>query len=127
MAINYSGTTMGTFTLVQKRDDEATPRKYKIQLRKSNCLACFMHIAKIENKENPKMCWRHTLVMFFADEQHLKNCMKEEGRDNFFERVFDGKLENIKLNLYHKECNTLLKYMVRDGLEVKCYYKEDNK
>lgn len=26
-----------------------------------------------------------------------------------------------------KESNTLLKYMVRDGLKVKCYYKEDKR
>ena len=127
MAIRYSGTTIGTFTLVQQRKDEDKPRKYKIQIRKANCLMCAIHVHKIENPENPKMCWRHDLVMFFNDEQHLKNCIKihEKEEGSFFENLFTGKLTDIKLNLFHKECNTLLKYMVRDGLKVQCYYKED--
>ena len=120
MAICYNGKMLGTFTLVQQRKDEEKSRKYKIQIRQSNCLACFLHIYKFENKENPKLCWKHNLVMFFSDERHLKNCLKE----HTFEDLFCGKLKGIKLNLYYKECNTLLKYMVRDGLEVKCYYKE---
>lgn len=121
MAIHYSEKTIGSLTVVQQRKEEEKPRKYKIQIRQSNCLACFLHVYKFENKENPKLCWMHELVMFFADEKHLKNCLKE----NKFEDLFVGKLENIKLNLFHKECNVLLKYMVRDGLEVKCYYKEN--
>lgn len=124
MAIHYSGTTIGTFTLVQQRKDEDKPLKYKIQIRKANCLMCAIHVHKIENPENPKMYWHHDLVMFFHDEQHLKNCIKNVGKKDFFENMFSGKLANIKLNLFHKECNTLLKYMVHDGLKVKCYYKE---
>ena len=138
MAIHYSGTTIGTFTLCQKKeetvggkvvdikDSKGRPvyNKFKIEIRKSNCLMCAIHVSKIENPENPKLCWRHDLVMFFNDEQHLKNCVKSVGKNNFFENIFTGKLTDIKLNLFHKECNTLLKYMVRDGLKVKCYYKE---
>jgi hypothetical protein len=81
MAIYYSGTTIGSFTLVQQRKDEDKPRKYKIQIRKANCLMCAIHVHKIENPENPKMCWRHDLVMFFNDEQHLKNCIKNVGKN----------------------------------------------
>ena len=125
MAIRYSGTTIGTFTLVQRRKDEEKPRKYKIQIRKANCLMCAIHVRKIDNPENQKLCWRHDLVMFFNDEQHLKNCIKSVGNKDFFNNLFTGKLTDIKLNLFHKECNTLLKYMVRDGLKVKCYYKEE--
>lgn len=37
------------------------------------------------------------------------------------------KVTKVKLNLFYKESKTLLKYMVRDGLKVECYYKEPNK
>ena len=123
MAIHYSGKTIGTFTLVQQRQDEEKPRKYNIQIRKSNCLMCVIHVYRIDNPDNPKLCRRHELTCFFVDESHLKRCVKHER----FSSYFNGTLTNIKLNLYYKEMNTLLKYMVRDGLKVKCYYKEDKK
>lgn len=123
MAIHYSGKTIGTFTLVQKRQDEEKPRKYNIQIRKSNCLMCAIHVYKFDNPDNPKLCWRHELVCVFMDEPHLKRCLKDE----HFSSYFYGEVTNIKLNIYHKEMMTLLKYLVRDGLKVKCYYKEDKK
>lgn len=125
MAIRYSGKTIGTFTLVQQRKDEEKPRKYRIQIRQSNCLMCAIQVYKFDNKENPKLCWKHELVIFFTDERHLKNCLKNhEEKSGFFNDIMMGKLENIKLNLFYKECNVLLKYMVKDGLKVTCYYKD---
>lgn len=121
MAINYSGTTIGTFVLVQKNKDEEKPRRYKIQIRQSNCLMCAIHVYKFDNPENPELCWKHELVCFFLDEAHLKRCVK----DKRFSSYFSGTLTNIKLNLFYKECKTLLKYMIKDGLEVTCYYKKD--
>lgn len=133
--IHYYGNNIGTFTLWQKRDDcegdavDANGRpvynKFKIQIRKSNCLMCAIHVHKVDNPKNPKLCWRHDLVMFFVDERHLKNCLKDYEQGFFFKNLFSGELHNIRLNLYHKECQTILKYMVRDGLRVSCYYKED--
>ena len=140
MAIRYSGVTIGTFTLYQKREESVDGNwidvkddkgrqvynKFKIQIRASNCMACFLHISKIDNPKNPKMCWRHQLVAFFADERHLKNCMKDYKKDAF-KGIFSGELRNIKLNIYYKEMLTLAKYMARDGLNVTCYYKEPKK
>lgn len=122
MAIHYNGNTIGTFTLVQKTDKEEKPRKYKIQIRQSNCLMCAIHVYKFDNPDNPKLCWKHELVCFFADESHLKRCLKSEN----FSSYFNGIITNVKLNLFYKECNTLLKYMVKDGLKVTCYYKQIN-
>lgn len=121
MAIHYSGKTIGTFTLVRKWGDEEKPRKYKIQIRQSNCLMCAIHVYKFDNPENPKLCWRHELVCFFVDESHLKRCVKAAR----FSSYFGGTITNVKLNLFYKECKTLLKYMIKDGLKVTCYYKED--
>ena len=69
----------------------------------------------------------HQLINFLHDEQHLKNIVKEE-KENIFARMFSAnRIDKVELNLYYKESNTLLKYMVRDGLKVKCYYNEEKK
>lgn len=120
MALHYSGVTMGTFTLVQNLKEE---KKYRIEIRQGNCLAIFLYVYKIKEPEDPKRPWMHQLVNFFASEQHLKNCVNELGKD-VFRTCFSGELKNIRLNLYHKECQILLKYMVRAGLRVHCYYKD---
>lgn len=140
MALNYTGTIIGTLTLCQKREETVNGElvevkdekgrqvynKFKIQIRASNCMACFLHVCKIDNPQNPKLCWRHDLVMFYADEQHLKNILKRYKKDAF-NGMFSGILKNIKLNIYYKEMQTLAKYMAKDGLEVTCYYKEPQK
>ena len=140
MAIHYSGTTIGTFTLCQKReetvdgklievkDEKGRPmyNKFKIQIRASNCFATFLHIYKKDNPENPKLCWVHQLVMFFANERHLKNILKDYKKDAF-NGMFSGELKNIKLNIYYKEMFTLARYMAKDGLNVQVYYKEPKK
>lgn len=121
MALRYNENIMGTITIAQQRENEDKPRKYKIQIRQGNCLAVFLHVYK----EDPKMCWVHHLVNFFADEQHIKNCEKNFASHDCLD-FFMGKIVSVKLNLYYKESNILLKHIVKHH-EVKCYYKEDNK
>ena len=125
MAVVYNGNTMGVVYIEQQGGGEEKPRKYKIQIRQGNCLAVFMHIYKFKNLEDPKKCWMHQLVNFLANEQHLKNIVKEEKENIFAWMLSANKITKVKLNLFYKESNTLLKYMVRDGLKVECYYKED--
>lgn len=126
MPLRYSSTTIGTFTLVQQREDEEKPRKYKIQIRQGNCLAVFLNIYKQEKPEDPKRPWVHDLVCFFVDEAHIKRCMRDY-KENFWYSVLWGKLERIRLNMYYKENKILLKYFVKDGYNVQCYYKEPKK
>ena len=140
MALRYSGVTIGTFTLYQKREEYVNGEwtdvkdekgrqvynKFKIQIRASNCMACFLHVSKVDNPTTPELCWRHELVMFYADEQHLKNIMKDYKKDAF-NGMFSGVLKNIKLNIYYKEMQTLAKYMAKDGLKVQIYYKAPKK
>lgn len=127
MAIRYNGNTMGVVYIEQQRNGEEKPRKYKIQIRQGNCLAVFLHIYKQENPEDPKRPWVHQLMNFLGDEQHLKNIVKEKKTDVFSYMLSADWIDKVELNLFYKESNTLLKYMVRDGLKVKCYYKEDKK
>ena len=114
--------------LVDEKDEKGRQvyNKFKIQIRRGNCLAVFMHIYKDSEPKDTERPWVHELVSFFADEQHIKNILKEYKKDAF-KGVFWGDLKNIRLNMYYKECNTLLKYFVRDGLKVQCFYKEPKK
>ena len=141
MAIEYNGTVIGRLTLCQarreKNDDgkyvevkdekgRTVYNKYPIQIRDGNCMAIFLHIYKQEKPEDPKWPWVHQLQSFLIDEDHLKNVIKER-KQNVFEYILNGKLKNIRLNIYYKDMLTLAKYMTRDGLEVKCYYEEPKK
>ena len=99
--VSYNENLMGAMTITQKTN------QYTIQIRQGNCLAVFIH----ESKEYV------TLYSFFADEQHLKNIIKAD------KKPFWDEVTNIRLNLRYKECNTLLKYFVRSGYEVSCYYE----
>lgn len=120
MPLCYSANTMGTFTLVQNGN------KSKIQIRQGNCLAIFLNIYKEKEPQDPDKPWVHQLVSFFVNEQHIKNC-KKDIKTNLFKKLFGGDLKNIRLNMYYKECETLLKYFIKDGYKVQCYYKENKK
>lgn len=115
---------MGTFTLVQEKDGKK--KSFPIQIRRGNVLAIFMHVYKDEHPQDPARPYVHQLMSFFCDERHIKNILKDCKKD-LFKELFWGDIKNIKLNMYYKECNTLLKYMVRDGLKVQCYYEEPSK
>lgn len=142
MAIQYNGTTIGRLTLCQARREKnengeyaevkdakgrTVYNKYPIQIRDGNCLAIFLHIWKDPEPEDPERPWHHDLQSFLIDEQHLKNVIRARGEGNLFEYILNGKLRNIRLNIYYKDMLTLARYMTRDGLKVTCYYKEPKK
>lgn len=116
--IRYDSTTIGTMVLKQGE------KRFKLQIRKGNCLAVIINVRKADEeelKEHPDGKYIHTLYTFYADEQHLKNMMKMYGN------VLADKVVSIELNLFYKENYTLLKYFVKSGHKVKCYYKEEEK
>lgn len=123
MPLNYNGTTIGKIRIAQEH--EGKRYHYEIQIRQGNCLAVAVHIRKLTDEEkakSPGMRYRHTLWTFWGDEQHMKNIIKNEGDIFFGEEV-----TSIELNMYYKECWTLLKYFTKSGHAVKCYYKEPKK
>ena len=116
MALSYNGTTIGKIVIKQGEN------KFPLQIRQGNCLAVVINVRKAteeELKEQPEGKCIHTLYTFFADEQHLKNMMKMYGN------VLADEVVSIELNLFYKENYTLLKYFVKSGYRVKCYYKEE--
>lgn len=116
--LHYYETKLGEVTV--KQGDE----KFKVQIRQGNCLAVFVYIRKATEEElakNPDGKYYHMLYSFFADEKHCKNMMKEYGN------VLGTDVVNVKLNMYYKESWTLLKYFVKSGYKVHCFYKEPKK
>ena len=107
---------------VQNRNGES--HKFEIQIREGNCLAVFLYVYKNEHPTDPSKPWVHQLVNFLSDTQHLRNIVKSQKKDVFSYILSADSIESVKLNLFYKESNTLLKYMVKDGLTVECFYKE---
>lgn len=117
MALTYSSEMLGTLTIKQHN------RNFKIDIRRGNCLAVFVYVRKNPDSTGKHDKYIHTLWNFFADEQHIKNCEKSYGDPL---DIFMGEIVSVKLNLFYKESNILLKHIVKHH-EVKCYYKENKK
>ena len=118
MALTYTGTTIGKIVI---KDAIRKDKKWNLQIRTGNCLAVIIHSRKCteeELKENPKGKYVHTLYSFFVDGKHLQNILKSKGKVLFDDVV------SIELNMFYEENYTLLKYFVKSGYKVKCYYKE---
>lgn len=116
MALTYTGTTIGKIIIKQGK------QKFNLQIRQGNCLAVIINVRKAteeELKEHPEGKYIHTLYTFYADEQHMKNMMKS------YDKVLFDEVVSIELNMFYKENYTLLKYFVKSGYKVKCYYKEE--
>lgn len=116
MSLTYTGTTIGKIIIKQGE------QKFNLQIRQGNCLAVIINVRKAteeELKEHPEGKYIHTLYTFYADEQHMKNMMKS------YDKVLFDEVVSIELNMFYKENYTLLKYFVKSGYKVKCYYKEE--
>ena len=98
--ITFSEELLGTMIIKQSE------REYKIEIRRGNCLAVFVHEREDE----------YHLYNFYVDESHIKRIIKSNDR-----LLFDD-VVSCRLNLRYKESLTLAKYIVKDGVEVVCYY-----
>lgn len=108
--LTYTEELLGKIKIKQKEN------VFEIEIRKGNCLAVFIHVGKNQKGETI-----HTLYNFYADEQHLKNIIKNDKKI-----IFDEVLE-IELYMAYKESYTLLKYFVESGYKVLCYKEINNK
>ena len=114
--ISYDSTTIGTMVLKQGN------KRFKLQIRKGNCLAVIIYVRKLTDEEmleNPGSKYMHTLYDFYLDGKHLMKRLKKDGD------VLGKDIVDVELNLFYEESQTLLKYFVKSGHKVKCYYKEE--
>ena len=110
MAIQYNGNTMGIITIDQNGQE------FVLQIRQGNCLAVIIH----SNKEQDGT-FTHTLMQFFADEEHLKRMCKAVDKGEEKSPIFYD-VKSIRLNMRYKECSKLLKHLVK-YYEINCYYE----
>lgn len=114
--IRYDSTTIGTMVLKQGG------KRFTLQIRKGNCLAVIIYVRKLteeEMLENPGSKYMHTLYDFYLDGKQLNKRLKKDGD------VLGKDIVDVELNLFYEESHTLLKYFVKSGHKVKCYYKEE--
>lgn len=114
MAISYTGTTIGT--IVIKQDD----RRFKLQIRQSNCLMCIINVYKTEEQKRTRKGCMHQLMGFFIDEDHLKRYLKEHA----FSSMFYGSVEKIELNSYYKDAQRIIKMFLRYPIDFNVIYRK---
>lgn len=118
--LNYFKNTIGFVSGKIKTSDEEIQFKY--QIRQGNCLGVMINTRQAtekEIKESPEVKMYDELIMFYVNEQHLKNMVK----DNV--DLLPYGTNYIGLNLYYNEAKTLLKYFTRAGFVVECYYRKE--
>lgn len=99
---------MGKLTVRQKG------KKFNVNIYSGNALAIFI----CEYKQNDEEIY--VMYNFFADKKHCDNIIKNHKR-----LFFDDEVVSIELNLFYKKsAQTLLKILVENGYEVRCYYKK---
>lgn len=98
---------MGKLTIRQKG------KKFNVNIYSGNALAVFVYEYTDGGKEI------YSLYDFFADKKHCDNIIKNHKR-----LFFDDEVVSIELNLFYKSAQTLLKILVENGYEVRCYYKK---
>lgn len=110
--LTYTKDKMGELTIKQHG------KKFKIQIRRGNCLAVFIYVARNPESTGKHDRYLHGLYSFFADTQHMRNMAKDCG-------LFGDEVVSVKLNTFYKESLTMLPYFTKAGYKVTCYYKND--
>lgn len=110
MAIQYNGNVMGKIVIAQNE------QKFTLEIRQGNCLAVIIGVGKNEEGETV-----HTLMQFFANEEHLKRMCKAVDNGEEKAPIFYD-VKSIRLNMRYKECAKLLKHLVK-YYEINCYYE----
>ena len=110
LRVNYN-IKYGEVTLKQK--DTA----FKVEIFWANALCAFIYQYKEHGKDMVR------LLSFFADEKHIENCEKDASNGDVLSYILWGEIVDVRLNLYYKEANILLKHFVKNH-QVTCYYKK---
>ena len=68
-----------------------------------------------------------SLTYKYQTEKVVLNYFLSEVKGMILELKLEPIYKTIRLNLYYKPSNILLKYFLREGFEVKCYYQKPQK
>ena len=84
-----------------------------VKIHPANALCAFIYHYKNDKGEKIAQLWN-----FLGDAQHIKNIMKD------YKTLLGENVVSVKLNMYYKESQQLVKPMAQSGYKVICYYKE---
>lgn len=87
-----------------------------VKIHWANCLCAFCYHYQREDGTKMVQLWN-----FINDAQHIKNIMKD------YKTLLGEDVVSVKLNVYYKEAQQLVKPMAQSGYKVTCYYKEPKK
>lgn len=91
--------------------------KWKVQYHPANCsLGAFIYHYKREDGQKMAQLWN-----FLNDKEHVRNIMKNCGK------LFGDNIDKVKLNVYYKEAESIVKACSQSGYKVECFYKEPKK
>lgn len=108
MALNWEWKDlMGKITIKQKE------KEFVINIYDGNCLAIFLCEYTDEKGDECYM-----LYDFLSDKKHVDSIVKRN------RKIICDEVVDMELNLFFKNANTLLPYLVKEGYTIKCYYKE---
>lgn len=109
--IRFNATKIGSYVYTQT-DSKGEKHSWKIEMRSGNCDSVHIWLHKDEKGET-----NADLFNFIANETHLRNM--EKSRHDIFKNC-----TNIRLNIYFKQNERLMRYATKFGHNVICYYKE---
>lgn len=103
------------------KSNEPMKKGFRWNIYRANCLCCMIYEYKEEGKEYYRFqCW-------FNDKEHLQRCLGLKGKektDLFKDWYLSHHIKYIKLNMYYKECEVLMKYFTMAGYQIRTYYQE---
>lgn len=88
----------------------------KVKIHPANALCAFIYHYRDEKGVGMAQLWN-----FLGDTKHIKNIMKD------YKTLLGEDVVSVRLNVYYKEAQQLVKPMAQSGYKVTCYYKEPKK
>lgn len=126
MSLNWQwADKCGEVTLVQKHPEEED-REFTISLYDGNCYLIMLHEYE-EKGEN-----MYSLFGFFADKEHMKNCLGLNKKKGYGENIYEtpyNKFTKVKLN--KKKCRYFKDIVAAfaqafDNIDIEIYSEEAN-
>lgn len=138
---------IGQYTLVQKREVDSgeidlltnepktriITNKFTINIYEGNCLGiCIYDYSELsENPEDtePKVIEKYQFIGYWNDAKHLENMLGMHPKQGYGNNYYSKKdnpsdyIENIRLNMYFKDCEIIARRFIKAGFRVTLYYK----
>lgn len=143
---------IGQYTLVQKHTVDSgeidlltnepktqiITNKFNINIYEGNCLGvCLYEYSELSEDPGdidpktgkPKVIEKYQFVGYWNDAKHLENMLGMHPKQGYVNSCYSKKdspsdyIENIRLNMYYKDCEIIARRFIKAGFRVTLYYK----